>query len=107
MSSLIFLSLTDYQNSILPETKTKQINNAVDARQGVVRILLIDDLDNPSYYSLGSGFGVGIIGQETKYFITNQIVDEQERALNWIREAADEGIDEAVEYISWNSELFF
>ena len=42
-----------------------------------------------------------------KYFITNQIVDEQERALNWIREAADEGIDEAVEYISWNSELFF
>lgn len=45
-----------------------------DAKKGTVRILQIDSLTDPSYASLGSGFGVGIAGEETEYFITNRHV---------------------------------
>ena len=41
-----------------------------------------------------------------KYFIADHIEDETERAIRWIREAADEGIEEAQDYINTHSELF-
>jgi len=41
---------------------------AAESRSGVVRIVT---LRPDGYYSLGSGFGVGELGEETEYFITN------------------------------------
>ena len=52
--------------------KKTDISNPVDARNGVVRILSMDDETNPSSFSTGSGFGVGIIGEETAVFLTNR-----------------------------------
>lgn len=54
--------------------KKTDISNPVDARNGVVRILSMDDETNPSSFSTGSGFGVGIIGEETAVFLTNRHV---------------------------------
>ena len=34
-----------------------------------------------------------------KYFIANHIEEESERAVRWIREAADAGLEDAEEYI--------
>ncbi len=46
-------------------------NVAAESRSGVVRIIAL----NPSGdYSLGSAFGVGEVGKETQYFITNHHV---------------------------------
>ena len=41
-----------------------------------------------------------------KYFIADNVEDEKNRAVEWIKEAASAGIQEAEEYISNNSELF-
>ena len=41
-----------------------------------------------------------------KYFIADHIEDETERAIRWIREAAEAGIEEAHDYINTHSELF-
>ena len=41
-----------------------------------------------------------------KYFIADHIEGEIERAIQWIREASDAGIEEATEYIHSHSELF-
>ena len=41
-----------------------------------------------------------------KYFIADHIEEETERAIRWIREAAEAGIKEADEYIEDNSEMF-
>ncbi len=41
-----------------------------------------------------------------KYFIACHIDEETERAIRWIQEAADEGIEEAEEYMNNNPELF-
>jgi len=41
-----------------------------------------------------------------KYFIADHIEEETERALRWIREAAEEGIEEAEEYMEEHEELF-
>ena len=41
-----------------------------------------------------------------KYFIADHIEEEMERALRWIREAAEEGIEEAEEYMEDHEDLF-
>ena len=41
-----------------------------------------------------------------KYFIADHIEEERERAIRWIREAAEAGIEEAVKYKDKHSELF-
>ena len=41
-----------------------------------------------------------------KYFIADHIESEYERAIQWIREAADMGIQEAIDYIEVNKEMF-
>ena len=41
-----------------------------------------------------------------KYFIADHIEKEMERALRWIREAAEEGIEEAEEYMEDHEDLF-
>ena len=40
-----------------------------------------------------------------KYFIANNIDEEKDRAIKWIREAAKAGIEEATEYISKHKDL--
>lgn len=50
------------------------INSAVDARNGVVRILTTDDTSDPGWFATGSGFGVGTIGRKTDIFVTNRHV---------------------------------
>lgn len=44
---------------------------AAECRKGVVRIIV---LRPDGYYALGSGFGVGEVGEETQYFVTNHHV---------------------------------
>lgn len=41
-----------------------------------------------------------------KYFIADHIEEESERAVRWIREAADAGLEDAEEYIEEHSDLF-
>ena len=41
-----------------------------------------------------------------KYFIADHIEEETARAIQWISEAAEEGIEEAEEYMLDNPELF-
>ena len=41
-----------------------------------------------------------------KYFIANHIEEETERAIRWIREAAEAGVEEAEDYMDEHSELF-
>ena len=41
-----------------------------------------------------------------KYFIANHIEVEIERAVRWIREAAEAGVEEAEEYMNEHSEMF-
>jgi hypothetical protein len=41
-----------------------------------------------------------------KYFLADHIEDETERAIQWIKEAADDGVEEAKDYIEEHSELF-
>ena len=41
-----------------------------------------------------------------KYFIADHIEEETERAVRWIREAAEAGVEEAAEYIEEHSEMF-
>ena len=41
-----------------------------------------------------------------KYFIANHIEEETERAIRWIREAAEAGVDKTEEYIKEHNELF-
>lgn len=50
------------------------ISSPVDAREGVVRIITMDDPANPTFFATGSGFGVGVVGMETSVFITNRHV---------------------------------
>ncbi len=45
-----------------------------EVKKGVVRIFYADDMDDPTYSWTGSGFGVGTVGEETEYFITNRHV---------------------------------
>lgn len=63
------------KNWFKPSSKEKtDISSPLDARKGVVRILSIDDENSPSSFSTGSGFGVGIEGEETAIFLTNRHV---------------------------------
>ena len=41
-----------------------------------------------------------------KYFIADHIEEETERAVRWIREAAEAGVEEAEEYMEEHSEMF-
>ena len=41
-----------------------------------------------------------------KYFIADHVEEETERAVQWFREAAEEGVEEAEIYLSKHSELF-
>jgi ribosomal protein L7/L12 len=41
-----------------------------------------------------------------KYFIADHIEEEKERAIKWIREAADAGLEDAEEYIEEHSDMF-
>lgn len=41
-----------------------------------------------------------------KYFIADHITNETERAIRWIKDAAEAGVEEAEEYIKGHSELF-
>jgi len=41
-----------------------------------------------------------------KYFIADHIEEENERAIRWIREAAEAGVEEAGEYMKEHSEMF-
>ena len=41
-----------------------------------------------------------------KYLIADHIEEETDRALKWIHEAAEAGIEEAKEYMEEHSELF-
>ena len=83
--ALVGLSLEEYEGPEIVETSVPEerdvsaiqagsIVSAADARNGVVRILTLDDFSNPSYFSTGSGFGVGVVGEETDIFITNRHV---------------------------------
>lgn len=54
---------------------------AAKSRSGVVRI--VSEYD--TYYSLGSGFAIGEIGEETQYFVTNHhVVFDEDRYGNII-----------------------
>lgn len=88
-SALLALSLENYEGPPIEESPTEPVvdaptveaaSSAAEARNGVVRILTLDDLDQPTYFSTGSGFGVGVIGQETDIFITNRHVVYDEGA---------------------------
>ena len=57
---------------------------AKDAREGVVRILV---LDVEGYYWCGSGFGVGEVGEPTEYFVTNWHVINPEASNGYCYEA--------------------
>lgn len=57
---------------------------AKDARNGVVRILV---LDVEGYYWCGSGFGVGEVGEPTEYFVTNWHVINPEASNGYCYEA--------------------
>ena len=41
-----------------------------------------------------------------KYFIADHIEEENERAIRWIREAAEAGVEEAEEYIEAHADIF-
>ena len=41
-----------------------------------------------------------------KYFISDHFEEETERAIRWIREAAEEGLEKAEEYMEEHSEMF-
>lgn len=41
-----------------------------------------------------------------KYYIADHIEEERERAIKWIREAADAGLEDAEEYIEEHSDVF-
>jgi ribosomal protein L7/L12 len=41
-----------------------------------------------------------------KYFLANKIAEERDRAIVWIKSAADLGLEEAKRYIDENHELF-
>ena len=41
-----------------------------------------------------------------KYFIADHIEEEEERAISWIREAAEAGVEDAKDYIDKHSDLF-
>lgn len=41
-----------------------------------------------------------------KYFIADHIEEEMERAIRWIREAAEAGVEDAEEYIETHNDLF-
>ena len=41
-----------------------------------------------------------------KYFIADHFEEETERAIRWIREAAEAGVEEAEDYMNEHSELF-
>ena len=41
-----------------------------------------------------------------KYFIADHIEEETERAVRWIRDAAEAGVEEAEEYMEEHSEMF-
>lgn len=69
-----FMPLNNPNPFYKKKKKKTDISNPVDARNGVVRILSMDDESNPSSFSTGSGFGVGIIGEETAVFLTNRHV---------------------------------
>ena len=95
-SPLLWLSLHDYLGPEIVKTVEKPeepsvepadgpmigtgvISSPVEARNGVVRILTIDDDENPASFATGSGFGVGIIGEETAIFLTNRhvVIDDK------------------------------
>lgn len=41
-----------------------------------------------------------------KYFLADHITEETDRAIRWIKEAAEEGVEDADEYIASHKELF-
>ena len=41
-----------------------------------------------------------------KYFLADHIEEETERAIRWIREAAEDGVEEAEDYMEEHSEIF-
>lgn len=41
-----------------------------------------------------------------KYFLADHIAEETDRAIRWIKEAAEEGVEDADEYIASHKELF-
>ena len=41
-----------------------------------------------------------------KYFIADHIEKETERAIRWIREAAEAGVEEAEDYMEKHSDMF-
>lgn len=89
-SALSALTLESYEGpdiseaAVEPEpdlpSASKAVASTADARNGVVRILTTDDLSNPSYFSTGSGFGVGLVGEQTDIFVTNRHVVYDEDA---------------------------
>ncbi|MBQ8973009.1 MAG: leucine-rich repeat domain-containing protein [Clostridia bacterium] len=83
-SPLLSLELESYMGPDIRQSETLvgeqeeeaalAITSAAQARNGVVRILMVDNIDDPNYFATGSGFGVGVIGEETDIFVTNRHV---------------------------------
>ena len=81
--------------------------NAREARKGVVRIF--NRMENGS--SLGTGFGVGTVGEETDIFITNRhvVVNEDDTVSNEIyilldNEALTRYVENGERYLSMNQD---
>ena len=74
-----------------------------DSRNGVVRVVA---LRPDGYYSLGTAFGVGEIGEETDIFITNtHVVDDYYLWRYVIEKEGDEGQWELIESCDKNEDL--
>ena len=70
------------------------ISSPSEARYGVVRIFTTDDPSNPTWFSTGSGFGVGAVGAQTDIFLTNRHVvwdDQLEKIADHVYIMLDDG----------------
>ena len=65
---------------ISPVSADNDVSSPVKAREGVVRILTLDNIIKPTWFATGSGFGVGVVGEETAVFLTNRHVIWDEKS---------------------------